>query len=236
MSKKREIEHFSSLEHIWWGTKTPAGQRRYDNKFKLLINKCRPKRDMAVLEIGAGDGEFTKRLAKLNVMIVATDLTAAVINRAKTKIQKKNVRFKIENAEKLSFKKESFDLVCGVSILHHLKTGKALKEAYRVLKPGGQIFFTEPNLLNPNILLGLNIPWLREKMEYSPDETAFIRWKVETMLKKAGFKKFSVSNYDFLHPITPVFLIPFVEKLGYILERTPLIKEISGSLVIFAEK
>lgn len=236
MCKVNEIKHFSNLEHIWWGVKTPTGQKRYDNKFTKLVKVCKPKKGIKILEIGAGDGEFTNRLKKLNANIIATDITPVVIKRARRNIKKKNVKFKVENAEKLSFKNESFDLVCGVSILYHLNVQRTLKEARRVLKIGGKLFFTEPNLLNPIIFLGLNIPRLREKMEYSPDETAFTRHKTEEILKKAGFKKVCVSNYDFLFPKTPVSLMPYVEKLGNILEKTPLIKEISGSLVIYAEK
>lgn len=236
MRKANEIKHFSSLEHIWWGAKTPAGQKRYDNKFTKLVEVCKPKNGIKILEIGAGDGEFTNRLKKLNANIVATDITPVVIKRAKRNIKKKNIKFKIENAEKLSFKNESFDLVCGVSILHHLSIQKALKEVHRVLKIGGKAFFTEPNLINPIIFLGLNIPELRKKMEFSPDETALMRYKTKKILKKTGFRKSCVSNYDFLFPKTPISLMSCVEKLGNILEKTPLIKEISGSLLIYAEK
>lgn len=233
---KREIKHFSDLEHIWWGARTKAGQKRYDYKYKKLKKYCKPSKDFRVLEIGAGDGEFTRRISKSNFNIIATDITPVVVERGKKLLRRKNVKFKIENAEKLSFRDGSFDLICGVSILHHINIEKSLKEMFRVLKRGGQIFFTEPNLLNPNIFIGLNTPRLREKMEYSPDETALIRWKVRKMLKDIGFLEVKVVNYDFLHPLTPPKYIDLVSHIGEILEKTPLIKEISGSLIVWAKK
>jgi len=233
-----EIKYFSHLEHIWWGAKTTAGQRRYDNKFKLFKKTCKPTNTSKILEIGCGDGEFTKRLVKLTCRIIASDITPAVVKRGREYFggKRKNLVFKLENAQKLSFKDNSFDIVCGISILHHINLSKALKEVFRVLKPKGQIFFTEPNLLNPHVFLGLNIPYFREKMEFSPDETALVRWRVEKILKKIGFNSIRVTNYDFLHPKTPHTMLRLVEKIGKILEKMPLIKEISGSLIIWAKK
>lgn len=231
-----EVKHFSNLEHIWWGAKTVAGQKRYDNRFQLLRRMCRPRQAMKILEIGCGDGEFTKRISKLSVEIIAIDVTPRVIQRAKRNLKFKKVIFKLENAEKLTFKDDTFDVVCGISILHHVDFEKALKETFRVLKVGGQIFFTEPNLLNPHIFLGLNIGFFRRRMEFSPGESAFIRWQLAESLRKAGFRQILVKNYDFLHPNTPSWAIGFVENLSPLLEKILVVKEISGSLVIWAKK
>lgn len=233
---KSEIKHFSDLEHIWWGEITPAGQKRYDNKYVVFKKYCKPEKKTRILEIGCGDGEFTKRLVKLPSNITATDITPEVVKRARKLVRGKRLFFQLENAEKLSYKDNSFDVVCGVSILHHMNIVRAIKEAYRVLKSGGQFFFTEPNLLNPVIFFGLNIPYLRAKMEFSPDEVALVRWKMEEMLKDVGFSEVVVANYDFLFPLVPASLISPVEKFGKVLEKMPLVKEFSGSLLIWAKK
>src|SRR5260221_46156 len=203
---KNEIEHFTKLEHIWWGAKTIAGQKRYDKRFVLFKKMCRPKRGDKILEIGCGDGEFTKRLMKIPSKIIATDITPEVIRRAKKKYFKnKNTRFKVDDAEKFSFKDNSFDILCGISILHHIDYKKAIKECFRVLKPGGRLYFSEPNYYNPVAYLAIHTPALRERMEYSPDEIALKRWEIERLLLKAGFSTVKVTNYDFLHPSTPRF-------------------------------
>lgn len=232
----QEIDHFSKLEHIWWGAKTPAGQKRYDYKFDLLKRLCKPKPKAKILEIGCGDGEFTKRLSRLDATIIATDLTPKVIQRAEENYSYKNVKFKIVNAEKLHYNVNTFDIVCGISILHHLDSEKALKECRKVLKKDGAIFFTEPNLINPQIFLGLNLPYLRKRMEFSNNEVAFVRWNLEKLIKRSGFKNIIVENYDFLHPDTPSYFIPFIKNISGILERIPLVKEVSGSLYIYATK
>jgi len=231
-----EIRHFTQLEHIWWGARTAVGQKRYDNKASLFNNYVNAKKGSRILEIGCGDGEFTKRIIGFGRKIVATDVTPEVIKRAKGFVKNSDVSFMIDDSEKISFRDGSFDVVCGVSILHHLDTLKALRESYRVLKKGGEIFFTEPNLLNPIIYLGLHIGLLRYIMEYSPDETALVRWEIEKMLKNIGFRYVEVRNYDFLYPHTPKFAMDTIIRLSNILEKTPLIKEISGSLLIYGIK
>lgn len=233
---KNETEHFSRLEHIWWGAKTLAGQKRYDSKLERFKNICKPQKGQKILEIGCGDGEFTKRLVKLNLQVIATDITPKVIEKGKKGLKRNNLKFLLDNAEKMRFSNNCFDIVCGISILHHINPNKTLKEIYRVLKPGGQLFFTEPNLFNPHIYAGLHIGWLRKKMEFSPDETALIRWNISRLLKKIGFQKINVINYDFLHPKTPSSLIGITEKISNFLEKLPLVKEISGSLIVWAKK
>ncbi|OGG15282.1 hypothetical protein A2875_00625 [Candidatus Gottesmanbacteria bacterium RIFCSPHIGHO2_01_FULL_46_14] len=233
---KQEIEHFSNLGHIWWGAKTVAGQKRYDSKARLFRKYCRPKKAWVVLEIGCGDGELTKRIADGKIKITATDVTPTVINRAKNSLKLPRVEFTVKNAEKLDYDDNSIDVVCGISILHHLNTEKALEEAYRVLKPDGRLFFTEPNLVNPLVFLGLNLYYLRKKMEFSPGETALLRWNLSSMLKRIGFRKVVVKNYDFLFPLTPPRWVNMVSRLSDILEVIPLVKEMSGSLLIYAVK
>lgn len=233
---KNEINHFSNLSQTWWGARSDAGQKRYDNKAEIFKKMCHPNKNTTILEIGAGYGEFTHRIKDINAQITAIDITPKVVRASSKEFKGTKVKFKVGNASDLNFKENSFNIVCGISILHHLDYQKALADAYRVLKKGGKIFFTEPNLLNPHTYIGLTFPGLRKKMEYSPDEVALIRWNIEKILKRTGFKNVVVKNYDFLHPRTPKKLINLVMNLGAFLENIPFIKEISGSLIIYAKK
>ncbi|HKZ80737.1 MAG TPA: class I SAM-dependent methyltransferase [Pyrinomonadaceae bacterium] len=58
-------------------------------------------------------------------------------------------RFSLMDANHLEFEDESFDMVFGDAILHHLNFVEALDEIRRVLKPGGRILFCEPLGSNP---------------------------------------------------------------------------------------
>jgi SAM-dependent methyltransferase len=63
------------------------------------------------------------------------------------------VRFQAMNAEKLDFPDQSFDLVFGVAILHHLDLDTACAEIARVMRPGATAVFLEPMGHNPFINL-----------------------------------------------------------------------------------
>jgi SAM-dependent methyltransferase len=60
----------------------------------------------------------------------------------------------------LEFPDDSFDVVYGGGILHHLEFERALSEVRRVLKPGGLMLFEEPLNINP---VGKFVRWLTPK-------------------------------------------------------------------------
>jgi hypothetical protein len=111
-----------------------------------------------------------------------------------------------------------------------------LREIFRVLKPGGAIYFTEPNMLNPQIAVQKNVPWVKRKLGDSPDETAFFRWPLWRLLEEAGYQDIRIEPFDFLHPKTPVAFVSRLDSLGRFLESVPVISEFAGSLYIRAIK
>ncbi len=137
-----------------------------------------------------------------------------------------------QNAYALSYSDAMFDSAVGSSILHHLEIEEALRGIYRVLKPGGTIYFTEPNMLNPQIALQKNVPWIKRKLGDSPNETAFFRWPLRRLLEQTGYRDVQIDPFDFLHPKTPVPLIDRSNALGRFLENVPIISEFAGSLYI----
>jgi SAM-dependent methyltransferase len=105
-----------------------------------------------------------------------------------------------------------------------------------VLKPGGTIYFTEPNMLNPQIAIQKNVPWVKRKLGDSPDETAFFRWPLRRLLEDTGYREVRVDPFDFLHPKIPVSLVDRMDAMGRFLEAMPVMSELAGSLYIRAVK
>jgi len=218
-----------------WNWSSPAGQVRANRRARYFVDVAKITKNDKVLEIGCGTGLFTGKVFELTgATITATDLSSDLLNQAKAKVPQ--ATFLVDDAMKMSFPDQSFDVVFGSSVLHHLDMDVALKEILRVMKKGGRMVFAEPNMINPQILVQKNIPYIKEKLGDSPDETAIVRWKFKKMMQAAGFNNISIFPYDFLHPFTPKPLIGLVNNIGKMVEKLPLLKEIAGSVIIYGEK
>ena len=217
-----------------WNWESPAGRLRWARRVKMLSSHLKP--GMTVLELGCGAGYFTQELARSGADIVAIDVSPELLEIARANCSAPNVRYQIQNAHALSYSEAVFDSVVGSSVLHHLEIEEALREIYRVLKPMGTIYFTEPNMLNPQIAMQKNIPWIKRKLGDSPDETAFVRWPLWRLLEQTGYREVRIDPFDFLHPKTPIALIDHVKAFGRFLENVPVISEFAGSLYIRATK
>lgn len=90
--------------------------------------------------------------------------------------------------------------------------------------------------MNPQIAIQKNIPLIKKWAGDSPDETAFFKWKIIKQLAEAGFVDIEVYPFDFLHPKIPSLIAKRSDKLLRLIEKIPLIKEISGSLIIYGKK
>ena len=148
---KNEIEHGKVLRKSWSGTlwywETPAGKLRFKRRLEMITSHIEP--GMKVLELGCGVGYFTKHLAETKAAITANDISPDLLEVAREQVKAENVTFKVENAYDLSYADNSFDTVVGSSVLHHLEVDDALRECYRVLKPGGILCVTTTNKLCP---------------------------------------------------------------------------------------
>jgi 2-polyprenyl-3-methyl-5-hydroxy-6-metoxy-1,4-benzoquinol methylase len=218
-----------------WNWSSPAGKMRWARRCRLFTQFL-GNHTSHVLEIGCGTGLFTKELASTNNIIVAIDISDALIMKAKERVSDANVNFIVGNAYETEFRSGSFDFVVGSSSLHHLEVDSALKEFSRILKSGGGMMFTEPNMMNPQVALVKNVPSVKRRAGDSPDETAFFRWKIAKKLRAHNFVDVSVEPFDFIHPRTPACLLNLAERLTIILEKSPFVREIAGSLIIQCRK
>ena len=234
----KEIQHGRFLaEHgagEIWNWEGPAGKLRWARRVKMLSKHL--GLGMSVLELGCGTGYFTRELARSGAEIVAIDVSPELLEIARANCSASSVRYEIQNAYDLSYPDAVFDSVVGSSVLHHLEINEALREIYRVLKSGGTIYFTEPNMLNPQIAIQKNVPWVKRKLGDSPDETAFFRWPLRRLLKEIGFRDVRIDPFDFLHPKIPLPLVNGLNAIGRFLENVSVISEFAGSLYIRALK
>jgi SAM-dependent methyltransferase len=136
----------SEYDSKWGIDFGPIGQEQVRGKIVKALGEwpAEPFRD--ALEIGSGTGYFSLNLLQLGAVerLVATDISPEMLTNLAETAERLNlaVETKVTDAEALPFADESFDLVFGHAVLHHLPDlDRALSEFHRVLRPGGAIAF-----------------------------------------------------------------------------------------------
>ena len=107
-----------------------------------------------VLEYGCGAGSSAFLLAERGARVTGIDISPERIRRATEEARARkleDVSFRVMNAEQLEFEDNTFDLICGTSIVHHLDLHRSSAELARTLKPTGRAVFLEPLGHNPVI-------------------------------------------------------------------------------------
>jgi ubiquinone/menaquinone biosynthesis C-methylase UbiE len=236
----REIEHHRKIAEtaeIIWNWDSPAGRRRAERRAALFIQHAQLEPGRRALELGCGTGVFLERAARSGAEIRGLDLSEDLLAKARVRLAAfPSVTLDQGNAEAMPYPGAHFDAVYGSSVLHHLDLDQALRESYRVLKPGGRVVFAEPNILNPQVAVMFHLGLTKEYFGVSPDEMAFSRFRARASLKRSGFSEIQVDPFDFLHPATPPAWLGWVAGLGSFLERVPLAREVAGSLLLRARK
>ncbi|HEX8754422.1 MAG TPA: methyltransferase domain-containing protein [Solirubrobacterales bacterium] len=136
-----------------WGIDFGAiGQKQVRLKLVKALGGLDGRSFGDALEIGSGTGYFSLNLVQLGLIerLTATDISPGMLKRLAATAEQlglADVRTVATEAEELPFEDESFDLVFGHAVLHHIPDlGRAFAEFRRVLRPGGMIAFAgEPS-------------------------------------------------------------------------------------------
>lgn len=146
-------------------------------------------RGQKVLEIGVGMGADYLEWLKAGAQVTGVDLSAASIERARHRAELAGYRtdLRVADAEHLPFEDNSFDVVYSYGVMHHSPdTAQCLREAFRVLKPGGQariMVYHHPSLVGAML-------WLR----YGLLKGKSLRRSVFDHLESPGTKTYTRSE------------------------------------------
>jgi SAM-dependent methyltransferase len=109
--------------------------------FILDFAKFKNARGLKVLEIGVGMGADYLEWLKAGAQATGVDLSSASIERARRRCEMAGYSpdLQVADAENLPFVDNSFDVIFSYGVMHHSpNTSQCVREAWRVLKPGGK--------------------------------------------------------------------------------------------------
>ena len=237
----REKEFHNSLQS--------RTQGRFENIFyKAIYNSNEDffdflksnSKNSHLLDYGCGVGNSLEKVITFNPKkITGIDISEVSIEKAKEiSTTTSIIELFVDNCEKTKFENNTFDLVYGTGILHHLNIELCLKEIKRILKPGGKFLFIEPLGTNPLIKLYRKLtPNSRSIDEHPLVDNDF-------NLINEHFNKIKVKYYGFLTLVFfPFYSSPknsiifkILKNVDQFLFNNWLFKKMAWSVLISAEK
>ncbi len=216
----------------------------YKREKKILQKLLKEFNNKKVLELGsyswaAWFNEDTKPKELTCINISENELNKG---KALGKDRPFTINHILMDANELSFADDTFDVVFGAAILHHLDIQKTINHVYRVLKPNGIIVFLEPLNMNPayRIYRKLN------PQERTPDEHALVQSDFKILRQKFSFdhyfldffsvifgfislKIYGDKNYDNL-------INKFGHKLDVLFSKIPFMYVFFARVIIYGNK
>jgi len=102
-----------------------------------------PLSEVSALDVGAGQGSLSLKLMEAGYQVQACDLVPEQFAVPALTCSK------VDANGKLPYPDASFDLAVAVELVEHIEShGSLFQEVARVLKPGGKLLFTTPNILS----------------------------------------------------------------------------------------
>lgn len=185
-----------------------------------------------VLDYCCGTGETSVLLAKNKANVTGIDISDESIKTCKELAKKENVEkntsFFAMDAEKTTFKNNSFDVIFCAGVLHHLDIQKSYSELARIIKKNGKIICIEPLAYNPMIQLyrkmtpNLRTEWEAKHILHKKD--IYSAKKYFNKIEKKFFHFFTIAGVPFRNLKFFSFLLFILEKIDFIILKLPFIK------------
>ena len=183
--KKLMDERFSKKEaynlvYLW-------DKVRADEINTITVELISPTKDKRILEIGCGIGGSAPLISECKEF-VGTDLSEIAVSQANQEFANKpNFRFVPMDAMDLKFDDKQFDIVLAREVIEHLpEPHRAIKEAFRVLKPNGLFLVTSPNRDSLHLRVNRMLGYADFTCSFDHIKEYTFR-EAEEMLRKEGF-------------------------------------------------
>lgn len=206
--------------------------------YETILKLIRPIRGLRILDIPCGTGGFVKQMRSEGAICFGVDLDASA---ACTSIMVANIN------DSLPFANESFDVITCVEGVEHVHDAFYLmQECHRLLRPGGRLILSTPNLQNLRsrikFLLRGTFFWFDTYAIRSVGHINIIPFfLLKHILKTAGFSQISVQANRKVFPYLPISLSRLIQiwlsgTINEDMEQNSDIMLNAEGLIVFAVK
>ena len=182
-----EVVHRADTGRSYAGISMHAAPGVHEHALRLL--KSRLPVGGSVVDIGTGSGALSARLHDAGYEVTACDIDGSDYAATPPLV----VWNASADSLPVAFEPGSFDCICAVEVLEHVENPmQALRNFFAMLKPGGLILASTPNVSHPRSRLKFFVsgePSYFGRTEYfsSGHRTILPDWMLELHLKEAGF-------------------------------------------------
>ena len=171
-----------------------------------------------VLEVGCGTGAVSRRIAELFEVagVIGLDPSPVFLERARELAKHlPNVSFAQGDGRTLEFPDESFDLAVFHTALCHIPDShKAVREAYRVLRPQGWLAVFDGDYTTTTVAVGEFDP-LQPAAEAMIANFVHDRWLIRRLpkvLSSVGFEVKSLRSHGYTQTTEPAYILTIVDR------------------------
>jgi SAM-dependent methyltransferase len=145
-------EYFGDSRDYWWNR----------DFLELMARRWRLDTVRDVLDVGCGVGHWGALLASVlpaDARVTGIDREPGWVEQASSRALARGLgerfSYRLGTAERIPFPDDSFDFTTCQTVLIHLRDpAAALREMFRVTRPGGLVAVAEPNNLSESLMLG----------------------------------------------------------------------------------
>jgi SAM-dependent methyltransferase len=222
----------------YWSVKDPINRDRVLWRAQTARHLLHILPGERILELGCGSGQMTRAL--LAVTRQECPIVAATFDHSADVGALQRSCPSVEIVPLTGFPGElagrQFDYVIGGNLLDLRNGPGVLREVMTLLRTGGKLLFFESNPWNPlfrirRLMAGV-LPFMRRG-----DERALpSQRQLYELLSEIGFIGIGSASYDFLYPPIPTWLMSVSRNLSLVLENTPAIRQLAGTILLHGQK
>jgi len=224
--------------------------RRFSKEFRFWL--MGPLQDKRILDVGCGDGMNAVMMAMMGARVTGIDISSKAIEVAQRRAELNNVADRVQficsPIETVPLADQSFDIIWGDGILHHVLDDlePILQHLRPSLKSDGCFLYAEPVNLCQSLRKMRKIVPLRT--DCTPGERPLVSAEMDLVQKHAGefhkryyglfgrLDRFILTSHNYERSSAlQRFIVNCIDLVDYILLSVPIFKRLASTCVMYGK-